>query len=446
MPQSSLEKTARALYDFIGEDLYLNRWDVEVHGRRFNAALLLSLLTGLCGGRILLAGEPGMGKTTSAEYVSSLVYRLPLEVVWKAEVSGHPEQTEEKIVGRPDLGSLNRGREVVIWSYFTLLPTKIVDEINRLPETKQSLVLDGVDRGKWEYLNESVINREFCLFATANYQDRGTHTIIPPLLDRFDVSAESKHPGANLAYHIGNGGKGSALLRDPDLEREFHRALTSFRPYEERLDELETLSERFGARLKAEAGLPTFSRADRQAVGKALSSIPFDLDANAFLRFVISELSFCHVYGQKRSHEACEEGCHFSQYLCREIRNCVSNRLAISARNYARALAWMLGHHSVDVEHLKTVLPFCLAHRIQWKEEFLAQREKESRSDPVPLHMARRAVMETHRRYTEQSDLVKDALARAFHILEDGAGEPVRGEHPLFWEIRRDLGEEFAAE
>ncbi len=446
MSRSSFRKIAQGLYDFIAEDLYLNRRDLEVHGNRFNASLLFSLLTGLCGGRILLVGEPGMGKTTSAEYVSSLVYRLPIEVVWKAEISGHPEQTEEKIVGRPDLGSLNRGREVVVWSYFTLLPNKIVDEINRLPETKQSLILDGVDRGKWEYLNESVINPEFCLFATANYQDRGTHTIIPPLLDRFDVLAESKHPGANLAYHIGGNGKRVSLLRDPELERDFHEVLTSFAPYKDRMDEIETLSGRFGSRLTAQAGLPTFSRADRQSIRDDISSIPCDLDANAFLRFAISELSFCHVFGQKRSNEVCEEGCHFSQYLCHAVHNCVSNRLPLSARNYARALAWLLGHEQVDVGHLTAVLPHCLAHRIQWKEEFLARRTKEARSDPVPLHMARRAVGDMHRRYTEQSDLVKDALAKAFLILEEGTGEPIRGEHPLFWEIRRDLGEEFKAE
>ena len=94
-------------------------------------------------------------------------------------MSGHPEQTEEKIVGRPNLGKLNQG-EVVVWSTFARLPVKIVDEINRLPETKQSLILDGLERGKWEYLNQGLINDEFCLFATANYQDQGTNTWCHP--------------------------------------------------------------------------------------------------------------------------------------------------------------------------------------------------------------------------------------------------------------------------
>jgi MoxR-like ATPase len=142
----ALRKKVFSIYNFIGENLYLNRPDLEVNGFKFNAALLMSLLTGLVQGQELIIGEPGLGKTTSAEHVSSLLYRFPLGTIWSAEVSGHPEQTEEKIIGRPDLGKLNQGEEFVVWSHFALLPIKIVDEINRLPETNQSMILDGVDR------------------------------------------------------------------------------------------------------------------------------------------------------------------------------------------------------------------------------------------------------------------------------------------------------------
>ena len=172
---------------------------MEINGSRFNSALLMSLLTGLCQGRELIIGEPGLGKTTSAEYICALIYRFPLGTIWSSEVSGHPEQTEEKIIGRPDLGKLNQGEEFVIWSNFALLPIKIVDEINRLPETKQSIILNGVDRGNWEYLNDTVINKEFCLFATANYQDRATHTIIAPLVAVWLLERRKRallsHPG-----------------------------------------------------------------------------------------------------------------------------------------------------------------------------------------------------------------------------------------------------------
>ena len=137
----SLRNKVLQIYRYIRAHLYLNRPDMTVTGEQFNSALLMSLLVGLCRGKALIIGEPGLGKTTSVEYVGALLYRIPLGTIWKGEVSGHPEQTEEKIVGRPDLGKLNLGKEVVVWSHFALLPVKIVDEINRLPETKQSMIL-----------------------------------------------------------------------------------------------------------------------------------------------------------------------------------------------------------------------------------------------------------------------------------------------------------------
>ncbi|MBU0727633.1 AAA family ATPase, partial [Patescibacteria group bacterium] len=143
----------------------------------------------------MLFGEYGLGKTTSAEYVSTLMDALPREVVLASEVKGHPEQTEEKMLARPDLGELNAGVEKVLWSYFVLNPTKILDEFNRLPPSKQNILLDGIDRGNWKYLSELVQTGEFTLFATCNYEDLGNSALIEPVLDRFDIATESKKPG-----------------------------------------------------------------------------------------------------------------------------------------------------------------------------------------------------------------------------------------------------------
>ena len=221
--KNGYQKQVMEIYQFISDHLYFNRPDIEIKGERFNSAILFSLLTGLKKGKELIIGEPGLGKTTSAEFVCSLIYQFPLGVIWGSEVSGHPEQTEEKIVGRPDLGKLNRGEEDVVWTNFSQIPVKIVDEINRLPETKQSMILDGVDRGNWEYLNEMIINDEYCLFATANYQDGGTNTIIAPLVDRFDVMVESRYPGANLSFLIGKDKRKDHALRHPKYEKDLHR-------------------------------------------------------------------------------------------------------------------------------------------------------------------------------------------------------------------------------
>jgi MoxR-like ATPase len=428
----------RDIYTYISEQLYLSRPDFHMPGESANATLLLSLLTALVGGKALVIGEPGLGKTTAAEYVCVLAYGFPLGLVWSSVVSGHPEQTEEKIVGRPNLGKLNQGEEAVIWSYFARLPVKIVDEINRLPETKQSLILDGVERGKWEYLNQGVINDEFCLFATANYQDQGTNTLVPPLLDRFDIVVESKHPGANIASLIGEREASNNALRHAESEEAFLEAL---RPTAQGMSAvLEQAHKRFARVLRQHCGVAPLSRTERQAVRQEMMALEVDLAANTFLRMVLAELSFCCKYGQKRSGEVCDEGCHYTGYLCYEVSNCASNRLPSSVYRYARALAWWLGSERVEVEHMRLILPFVLAHRTRWRESYIHAREREQRREPLLLHAARHATGEVFRRFHEQCHDVMQALSIAAHIVDGDELAVPHGDHPLYAEIRRDLG------
>ncbi|MGE3541611.1 MAG: AAA family ATPase [Candidatus Tectimicrobiota bacterium] len=429
----------RDMYTFISEHLYFNRPDLALPGESANAALLLSLLTALVGGKALIIGEPGLGKTTASEYICALLYCLPLGVIWSGEVSGHPEQTEEKIVGRPNLGKLNQGEEVVVWSTFARLPVKIVDEINRLPETKQSLILDGLERGKWEYLSQGLINDEFCLFATANYQDQGTNTLVPPLLDRFDVVVESKHPGANIAALIGQSSAREALLRHPESEAAFFETLQKTRLGSAHAA-LEALHQRFAALVYERCGLVLLSHTERQAVRQDIATLPVTPEANALLRMVLAELSFCCKYGQKRSSEVCDEGCHYTGYLCYEVRNCASNRLPSSVYRYAQALAWWLGSPQVDVEHVRTVLPYTMAHRTQWRESYLLARERERRQEPLLLHAARHATAAVFQRFHEQRHDILASLSLAARLFEGENVPPPQGDHPLYSEIRRDLG------
>ena len=91
METNTQQQKAREILTYIQENLYFNRPDLDVKGESHNAALLFGLLTGLVGGKELIVGEPGLGKTTSAEYIGALLYRLPLGSIWEGEVSGHPE-------------------------------------------------------------------------------------------------------------------------------------------------------------------------------------------------------------------------------------------------------------------------------------------------------------------------------------------------------------------
>jgi hypothetical protein len=101
-----------------------------------------------------------------------------------------------------------------------------------------------------------------------------------------------------------------------------------------------------------------------------------------------------------------------------------------------------MGDEEVGLEHLKTILPFALAHRIQWKEQAVAQREREVRKDPLEIYMSKQAMLEMHRRYMEQGPQLKNALAVACRISDGEQLEPIYGDHPIYWEIRKDLGDE----
>jgi hypothetical protein len=437
--KNGYQKQVRDIYRFISDHLYFNRTDIEIKGEQFNSAVLFSLLTGIQAGKELIIGEPGLGKTTSAEFVCSLIYQFPLGVIWGSEVSGHPEQTEEKIIGRPDLGKLNQGEEDVVWTNFAQIPVKIVDEINRLPETKQSMILDGVDRGNWEYLNEMIINDEYCLFATSNYQDGGTTAIIPPLLDRFDVIVESRHPGANLSFQIGKTKRKDHILRHPKSERELHRVLSSKVPYAKKIPKMEEICNAFGESLAEVLGVRPLRKKDRQQIRTEMDSLDMDLDASAFTRMLLSEISFCDHYGQKRIVESCGEGCHYTGFLCHEIRNCASNRLPISIKQYAQGLAWLLEDSNIDIEHVTAVIPYTLAHRVQWKEEILSQKERAKRNDPFPIFLSKEAVKTVSQRYREQSEHLKDALSVGSKIFQGESLEPLEGDHPLYMEIKKDI-------
>ncbi len=435
MPQD-----AHSIYRFVSGHLYFSRPDLIIDDKMFNSTLLFAFLTALVQGKAIIIGEPGLGKTTAAEFVSSLIYRLPIGTIWSGTLGGHPEQTEEKIVGRPDLAMLNSGREEVVWTNFAQLPVKIVDEINRLPETKQSLILDGIDRGHWEYLNEMILNDEHCLFATANYEDRGTNSIIAPLLDRFDIMVESKHPGPNLAFSITEINRKNDILRHPRCEENLQTILRQRLPHHEKIAGLDQNCDEFESYIREKYGLVLPNRSERLKVLEDIQNIGFDMDSDAYSRFLIAELCFCGQYGQKRSNELCDDSCHYSGYLCRETKNCISNRFPISLKIFSQALAWFLGKEAVNIELVRTVAPYALAHRIQWRDDVLAYHQNKCRLDPMPIYLAKEAVKKVYRRYVEQSEEIKRALGTACRAFEsNGVASEVQGDHPLFCEIRKDL-------
>ena len=260
-----LQSKVLDLYKVIKERFYLGRDDLEVGGDRYNSSLLFGVMTELNSGNQLLFGEYGGGKTTSAEYLHTLFTPLPLDLIKRVKFRANPQTTKEHYVGMPDYGALNKGERKVIWQPFVLVRPKLIDEINRMPEHSQSTVLDGVDTGDWDYMGECIMTGMEALFATLNYEDRGNNSIIPPLMDRFDVATESKYPGVANEDAISEdyfGAKNRILLSRAQTQQALN-IMDSGKSAEDIMKELRNVSENYLGELSSR-GITAMSEDDKQ--------------------------------------------------------------------------------------------------------------------------------------------------------------------------------------
>ena len=446
-----LQDKVKGLYDRIRSDFYLCRDDLPVGKDKFNSALLFGVLTELNRGNQILFGEYGGGKTTSAEYLNSVFSGLPLDLVKRVALRGNPQLTEEKMVGRPDYGKMHQGKEEVVWQHFVLVGPKIFDEFNRVPESNQAVVLNGVDRGEWNYLNDFISTGRQPFFATCNYADKGNNGLIPPILDRFDVAVESRFPGVANALHISQdyNNDNDRVLRDPALTRKVLTILNSGKPYEEVQKELEGIVEGRRGNLARE-GLAGLTDIERARIEAEIKAIPLDRDAEQYFAFLVAEMNTSPKFGQKRSidPQSAEQGL----YLQTAFVGSGSRREEKSLVRYAKSLAWLQGQDSVNLEHLAQVAPYVLWHRVRWTPEIESKFRDDDRDDPMDLHITKtllgdgtgeipgvkKRFVESQQNYQRVLNLVSEgklteALAHAGKYSEKGKG------HPIFLDLMREL-------
>ena len=446
-----LQDKVKGLYDRIRSDFYLCRDDLPVGKDKFNSALLFGVLTELNRGNQILFGEYGGGKTTSAEYLNSVFSGLPLDLVKRVALRGNPQLTEEKMVGRPDYGKMHQGKEEVVWQHFVLVGPKIFDEFNRVPESNQAVVLNGVDRGEWNYLNDFISTGRQPFFATCNYADKGNNGLIPPILDRFDVAVESRFPGVANALHISQdyNNDNDRVLRDPALTRKVLTILNSGKPYEEVQKELEGIVEGRRGNLARE-GLAGLTDIERARIEAEIKAIPLDRDAEQYFAFLVAEMNTSPKFGQKRSidPQSAEQGL----YLQTAFVGSGSRREEKSLVRYAKSLAWLQGQDSVNLEHLAQVAPYVLWHRLRWTPETESKFRDDDRDDPMDLHITKtllgdgtgeipgvkKRFVESQQNYQRVLNLVSEgklteALAHAGKYSEKGKG------HPIFLDLMREL-------
>lgn len=445
------QEKVRNLYSAVKNNFYLCRDDLTVGNDKFNSALLFGVLTELNKGNQILYGEYGGGKTTSAEYLHSIFHNVPIDIVRRSVVRGNPQLTQEKIIGRPDYGKMHQGQERVVWQHFVLVPPKIVDEFNRIPESNQSMLLEGVDRGEWGYLNEHIAQGRQPFFATCNYEDRGNNTLIPPLLDRFDIATESKFPGVANALAIGNNwnnGK-DEILKDPEISREILGLLNSGKHYDEISSGLKKFSDKFRIKLKSRK-LETLTEQELAEIDKEIEGTGLAGNAVMYLGFLISELNQHAKYGQKRSNDPIsgEEG----NYLYNLLKGSGSRREEKSIVRYAKSLAWFQGKKEANLEHVLSVAPYTLWHRVRLTEDLISKFKDDKREDPLNLYIVQKLLgegtsdvrgvkkkfVESSRNYqTIMSFIQKNKLGKAREAAEafasDGKG------HPIFLDLMEEL-------
>lgn len=426
------------LYEVITGNLYLGEENLFLDENLFDPVSLFGIFTLLLDGKELIFGGYGSGKTTSSERMASLIKGLPLEFVQATTIHGHPEQTEEKIKAVLDLGTLQQeGKESVRWKIIAYSPVVIIDEINRLPVGKQNMILNEVDRNIWSYRGETLILKNpKAFFATINYHDEGTTKLIPPLRDRFDISVEtgSLNP---IRKRVIRRGIEDDFLRDNDLTVEMVNFILSHN----HTNEVDTVtefinksSEEFKKEIKKrlhaigiDINIPEIHEIYR--IKKEISEIDISEDAELFLDYISQEVN-CQ-YSTVKDFSRCY-GCHYSNLICSDLYN-ISNRAEQSLFKYAKAMAWLTGEKEINLEHLITILPYILWHRVKISDRKISEVKQIEKNTSDNFHAVKELMSEVRKRWDEH----RDYQIELYLALKDGNLKKVKEivekhHHPIF--------------
>jgi MoxR-like ATPase len=178
--------------------LHVGRKDLAVGEQRVNAQLFFSLANACLRGRaILLYGGMGANKTTLVNLLGSSFLSMDLGHVEDLMVTGHPEQTEEKIVGFLNPRQWTKPSEEetqVLWTAWAQSRWKLINEINRFPSGKQNLFLEILQKRKIVYAGQVCRPGDTCYFATMNPEFSATYPLDEALLDRISACVPAAQP------------------------------------------------------------------------------------------------------------------------------------------------------------------------------------------------------------------------------------------------------------
>ena len=317
---------------------YFNEDSGQVKTQILPEILSLCVLNALVpNSAMLLIGGHGGGKTTICKLLGRMFTGSSLQEIENSIIRGHPQLTEEKLVGTLKLGKLmHEGEEVVVWRQFITNFWKVIDEVNRLTPYAQDILLSLLAEGTIKYYDEITTIQKYCLYATINPQDVGTFELSQPFLDRYGISVPISMPTSSDLELILKGKDEKYSGWDELIQ--VPKVLT--------IDEL-------------------------MEIWYFVNKIPFENDVNNYIHAIVREFTLCDRIDKgnsenlKPSKGLCS-GCHFdtTQNICNKIDSILSVRVAKDLLRYSKALTWLMNLNKIDVNIVNTIAPYVISHRV----------------------------------------------------------------------------------
>ncbi|MGB4087604.1 ATPase [Methanothrix sp.] len=335
-PKKKIEALIRALEEL---RLHVARKDLFIGDRRINSQLYFSIANACLRNRaLLLYGGMGANKTTLINLLGSSFLSLPFSEVEDRMVTGHPEQTEEKMVGFLDPRQWMReegGACTVLWTPWSKSRWKLINEVNRFPGGKQNLFLEILKKRKISYSGQVNEPGDTCYYLTMNPEFSATYPLDEALLDRISACVPAFQPDFMA---------GLALSEREKEVWELAGELPGFTPQE--FDSL--------------PGLVAEKRLDPQVELAVLCLVrDFTLCERA------PSYDKTQLSSARPSRGLCA-GCHYSgnpEAICWQVDEGLSDRVRQDLRSFCRAIAYLLDREA-DLEVLKAVAPYVIWHRI----------------------------------------------------------------------------------
>jgi len=288
---------------------------------------------------MLLVGGHGGGKTSLTKLLGRMFTGMTLNEIENSIIRGHPQLTEEKLVGTLKLGKLmHDGEEEVVWRQFVTNFWKIIDEVNRLTPYAQDILLSLLAEGTVKYYDEIKTIDKFTLYATINPQDVGTFELSSPFLDRFGISVPIVMPASQ------------------DLELILTGKDEKYSGYDELIQ------------------VPKVLTIDElMEIWYYVNKISINKEVNNYIHAIIRDFTLC-ARVDKGSSENLKpgtglcSGCHFNtnQNICNKIESILSVRVAKDLLRYSKALTWLLNLKKIDINIVNTIAPYVISHRVKY--------------------------------------------------------------------------------